>query len=73
MMTLALCGGILIGIAFSLITRTIANLKYVSWGVLKVDRRRNICKVCLDSQDIVKKKTKRVILRIEHNANLPQN
>lgn len=68
MLYLVFLGGVVFG---SIVTQIIFR-HYTSYGELKIDPINNTCQVCLNTEQTIKTSTKRVILTIDHHADLSQ-
>ena len=64
----AYLGGVLIG---SILMRIIIGFRE-TYGKLLIDPKEDTCQVCMDTKKVIKKRTKRVVLIIDHNADLSQ-
>lgn len=64
----AYLGGVLIG---SILMRIIMGFRE-TYGELLIDPKEDTCQVCMDTKKVIKKRTKRVVLVIDHNADLSQ-
>lgn len=61
--------GILLGSALAQILR----LEFTTFGVLKIDHKHHLCCVQLQEEDCTKITKKKVVLEVDHNANLSQD
>ena len=68
MLYLVFLGGVTFG---SIVTRIIF-CHYTSYGELKIDPINDTCQVCLNTEKTIKTRTKRVMLTIDHHADLSQ-
>ena len=68
MIYLAFLGGVIFGSILSNILRW----EFTSFGVMKIDHRNKTCQVCLNTEEIIQKKKKKIVITIDHNANLSQ-
>jgi hypothetical protein len=68
MLYLVFLGGVTFG---SIVTRIIFR-HYTSYGELKIDPINDTCQVCLNTEQTIKTRTKRVMLTIDHHADLSQ-
>lgn len=59
-------GGVLVGFIFTVLIRD--NTK--TYGIMLVDHKNELCKVHITSEDLLKSRVKKVILKIDHNADL---
>lgn len=55
----------------SIVTKIIEN-SHKSFGEFRVDPRENTCSVCLNTEDVIKSNKKRIVLTVDHNADLSQ-
>lgn len=62
----------LMGILAGIIIRNLINFNETSIGVLQIDHKRSLCRVMLDELDCTKLNKKKVVLQIDHHADLSQ-
>lgn len=60
------------GVAFGSILMQIIFRHYISYGELKIDPINDTCQVCLNTEQTIKTTTKRVMLTVDHHADLSQ-
>lgn len=63
---LYLAGGVFIGAAFCAFLEN----RTKSHGVIEVDHNTEQCKVCMTSVDLSNRKTKKVLFKVNHDANI---
>lgn len=63
---LILLAGVLLGSAISNIIR----FESTTFGILKIDHKHQLCQVQLDEHDCTKINKKKVVLQVDHNADL---
>lgn len=68
MIYLVYLGGVLTGA----ITLSVIFGLRETYGKLLIDPKEDTCQVCMDTKKVIKKRTKRVVLVIDHNADLSQ-
>ena len=68
MIYLAFIGGFVLGTILANVLRN----EHTSFGVFQIDPREDTCHVCLNTEDVIKSKKKKIVLRIEHDADLSQ-
>lgn len=61
------------GVIFGSIITNIREYSRKSFGEFRIDPREDTCQVCLNTEDVIKTKKKRIVLKINHNADLSQN
>lgn len=61
--------GFIVGLIFSFIV----SKRRKSYGVLRIDTRRQTCQVCMNTEEIIDSGKKQVILTVDRNANLSQD
>ncbi len=59
-------GGVFVGFIFTILIKD--NTK--TYGIMLVDHENKLCKVHVTSNDLVDHRTKKVVLKVDHNANL---
>lgn len=64
----AYLGGVLIG---SILMRIIMGFRE-TYGELLIDPNDDTCQIKMNTEKVIKKRTKRVILVVNHNADLSQ-
>ena len=62
----------LAGIILGAIVSNIIRFERTSFGKLKIDPKENVCQVCLNTEDVIKSKKKKIVLEIDHHADLSQ-
>lgn len=62
----------LVGIILGAIVSSIIRFERTSFGKLKIDPKENVCQVCLNTEDVIKSKKKKIVLKIDHHADLSQ-
>lgn len=65
-----LIGGSFFGFIIGCIFQIIYNLKYYGYGYIDVDSRTEQVRVHLNPNDLGNKKIKKVILRVNHDAQI---
>lgn len=68
MIYLAFLGGVILGA----IIANIIRFERTSFGELKIDPKEDICQVRLNTEDVIKTKKKKIVLKIDHQADLSQ-
>lgn len=61
------------GVIFGIILANIFRLKKKSLGTLDIDYKNELATLHLNGLDLTSRKIKRVILKVNHNADLSQN
>lgn len=62
----------LIGILLGSALTNILRFEFSTFGVLKIDHKHQLCCVQLDEEDCTKITKKKVVLEVDHNADLSQ-
>ena len=62
----------LMGILAGIIIRNLINFNETSIAVLQIDHKRSLCRVMLYELDCTKLNRKKVVLKIDHRADLSQ-
>lgn len=62
----------LIGVLFGAILSNILRFERTAFGVFKIDHREESCQVCLNTEDVMKTKKKKIVLKIDHDADFSQ-
>lgn len=62
----------LVGVLFGAILSNILRFEHAAFGVFRIDHREETCQVCLNTEDIMKTKKNKIILKIDHDADLSQ-
>lgn len=60
------------GVAFGSILTQIIFRRYISYGELRIDPINDTCQVCLNTEQTINTTTKRVMLTVDHHADLSQ-
>lgn len=60
------------GVVFGSILMQIIFRRYTSYGELRIDPINDTCQVCLNTEQTIKTTTKRVMLTVDHHADLSQ-
>lgn len=60
------------GAIFGAIIANIIRFEHTSFGELKIDQKKDICQVRLNTEDVAKTKKKKIVLKIDRQADLSQ-
>lgn len=61
--------GIIIGLSLSIMWKS----KTTTVGVIQVDHKSGLCKVCITSDDLANTKCKKAVFKIDHNITIREN
>ena len=61
------------GVIFGIILTNVFRLPKKSLGTLDIDYKNELATLHLDGLDLTSRKIKRIILKVNHNADLSQN
>lgn len=64
---------LLVGVLFGSALSQILRFEFTTFGVLKIDHKHHLCCVQLEEKDCTKITKKKVVLKVDHNANLSQD
>ena len=64
---------LLVGALFDSALSQILRFEFTTFGVLKIDHKHHLCCVQLEEKDCTKITKKKVVLKVDHNANLSQD